>query len=264
MPNRLSGKTVLIVGAAGNLGPVWTQALLHEGAFVLGVGLGVDDDPTLKHLSLTSPDLLKLAELDVTKDVDLSNLAHELGQTLGTNSLDGIVMSAGIDSVPGTGRLALEEYDQAEWERIFRVNVFGIIGALNTFSPTLKNPSSVVMLGSLYGIVSPKPSLYSHFNGGQGSIKHPAYGASKAALVAAARQYGTHLAPRGIRVNTLTLGGVAAGQDHEFVEKFEAHVPQGKMLSVEDVTGAMVFLLSDDSRAMTAQNVVVDGGFSAW
>jgi len=116
----------------------------------------------------------------------------------------------------------------------------------------------------LYGLVSPKPGLYSHFNDGAGSIKHPAYGASKAALVAAARQYGTHLAGRGIRVNTLTLGGVAGGQDANFVEKFKNHVPQAKMLTIEDIAGAMVFLLSDDSRGMTGQNVIVDGGFTAW
>ena len=148
--------------------------------------------------------------------------------------------------------------------KFFGVNVFGLVDALNTMVPALANPSSVVMMGSLYGLVSPKPALYDHFNGGQGSIKHPAYGASKAALIAIAKQYGTHLAHDGVRVNMLTLGGVAAGQDQEFVDKFVSHVPQAQMLSRNDVIGAMVFLLSDDSRAMTGQNVVVDGGFTAW
>jgi NAD(P)-dependent dehydrogenase (short-subunit alcohol dehydrogenase family) len=152
----------------------------------------------------------------------------------------------------------------AEWERVFRVNVFGVVAILNTLLPALANPSSVALLGSLYGIVSPKPALYSHFNGGAGSLKHPAYGASKAALVALGRQYATHLAPEGVRVNTLTLGGVEAGQDSEFMAKFGQHTPTGQMLSVEDVLGPLVFLMSDDSVAMTGHNLVVDGGFTAW
>jgi enoyl-[acyl-carrier-protein] reductase (NADH) len=62
----------------------------------------------------------------------------------------------------------------------------------------------------------------------------------------------------------LTLGGVAAGQDEEFVRKFENHVPQATMLKTQELTGSMIFLLSDDSRPMTGHNLIVDGGFTAW
>ena len=252
-----------MVGADGNLGPLWVEAALAEGASVLGIGLRVTTDPALARLATTYSGL-RVADVDISEDLDLEALASSLGLMVRDMSIDGVILNAGIDSLPGSGRENLEDYDIAEWQRVFSVNVFGVVGVLNTVIPVLHNPSSVVMLGSLYGLVSPKPALYSHFNDGKGSLKHPAYGASKAALVAVAKQYGTHLAPQGVRVNTLTLGGVAAGQDPEFVTKFEAHVPQGTMLSRDDLTGAMTFLLSDESRAMTGQNVVVDGGFTAW
>ena len=263
MPERLSGKTVLVVGADGNLGPLWAESALAEGASVLGIGLRATTDPSLARLATTYSGL-RVADVNISEHVALDALASTLGLKAGDVSIDGVILNAGIDSLPGSGRENLEDYDIAEWQRVFSVNVFGVVGVLNTVIPVLHNPSSVVMLGSLYGLVSPKPALYSHFNDGKGSLKHPAYGASKAALVAVAKQYGTHLAPQGVRVNTLTLGGVAAGQDPEFVTKFEAHVPQGTMLSKDDLTGAMTFLLSDESRAMTGQNVVVDGGFTAW
>lgn len=264
MPNRLTGKTILVVGAGGNLGPTWVGALLAEGATVWGVGLGATTDPHLQELDQQWPGFLVRAELDISHEISLPSLLSSLGASSDTAAIDGLLLNAGIDSIPGTGKTSLMEYDRAEWERIFGVNVFGLVDALNAVVPALANPSSVVMMGSLYGLVSPKPALYDHFNGGQGSIKHPAYGASKAALIAIAKQYGTHLAHDGVRVNMLTLGGVAAGQDQEFVDKFVSHVPQAQMLSRNDVIGAMVFLLSDDSRAMTGQNVVVDGGFTAW
>jgi len=264
LPKRLSGKTVLVIGAAGNLGPRWVQALLAEGAHVVGLGLGVTQDETLRSLQATAGDSLVLAEVDVTQDNTLASLGVVCGREFGPGSIHGVVMNAGIDSIPGQGKINLADYDRGEWERVFDVNVFGVVAVMNTLLPALASPSSIVMLGSLYGLVSPKPALYDHFHEGQGSVKHPAYGASKAALVAVSRQYATHLAPEGIRVNTLTLGGVAAGQDAEFVTKFENHVPQGRMLSVDDVVGGMLFLMSDDSVAVTGHNLVVDGGFTAW
>lgn len=259
--NRLAGKKILVVGAAGNLGPRWVRALAQESALVFGTGLGVEQDSGLANASTEFPGHVKLAELDITKSFDPEQLFATLGLT---GPLDGIVFNSGIDALPGSGHTRLEDYDRDEWARIFTVNLFGIVATFNALTSRLANPSSVVVLGSLYGLVSPKPALYSHFNGGSGSIKHPAYGASKAALVAAARQYGTHLAPEGIRVNALTLGGVAAGQDQTFVENFHRHVPQERMLTAEDIVPPMVFLLSDDSQGMTAQNVIVDGGYTAW
>ena len=261
LPNRLAGKKVMVVGAAGNLGPSWVESLLQEGATVLSVGLGVHDDEALQSLARDYPGSVASAELDVTIDVALGKFLSELGTS---GPIDGIVFNSGIDSVPGSGKRHLTEYKRNDWDKVFQVNVIGVMSTFNFLIPLLGNPSSVVMLGSLYGLVSPKPALYSHFDEGRGSLKHPAYGASKAALVAAARQYGTHLQPEGIRVNTLTLGGVAAGQYPEFVDKFEQHVPQARMLSVADITPAMVYLLSDDSRGMTGQNMIVDGGFTAW
>jgi NAD(P)-dependent dehydrogenase (short-subunit alcohol dehydrogenase family) len=166
--------------------------------------------------------------------------------------------------VPGTGKLALTDYTFEEWRQLFDVNVFGVVNFLNAMVPHLANPSSVVTVGSMYGVVSPNPALYSHFNDGRGSTKNPAYGASKAALLAIAKQYGTYLAPQGIRVNVLTLGGVAAGQDPTFVSHFTDHSPQGRMIPREELTGSLVYLLSDDSLSMTGHNMIVDGGYTAW
>lgn len=264
MPKRLTGKNIVVVGAAGNLGPRFVRALLEEGAHVVGLGLGVQTDQELAAVCRDFPEHCVLGEVDITQELTLEALATACGREFSAGSVHGLVMSAGIDSLPGTGKQSLAEYDMAEWERVFRVNVFGVVAMVNTLLPALAHPSSVAFLGSLYGIVSPKPELYSHFNDGAGSLKHPAYGASKAALVAAGRQYATHLASQGVRVNTLTLGGVAAGQDSEFVEKFGHHVPSGEMLSPQDVLGPLVFLMSDDSAGMTGHNLVVDGGFTAW
>jgi len=260
--SRLDGKTVVVVGAAGNLGPLWVQTLLDEGAGVIACGLGSTTDPALKSLASHAGNSVSVVDVDISQP-DLPGL-DDVVALLAPGSLHGVVLNAGIDSVPGTGKNALTDYTPEDWQNMFAVNVFGLVGVLNSLLAYLANPSSVVTVGSIYGLVSPKPSMYSHFHDGAGSMKHPAYGASKAALLAVTKQYGTYLAPHGIRVNMLTLGGVAAGQDSSFVNKFEGHVPQERMVPREELPGSLIYLLSDDSLSMTGHNLIVDGGYTAW
>jgi len=155
-------------------------------------------------------------------------------------------------------------FDAGAWDRIFRVNVFGFANIVTAVTPLLAVSSSIVAVGSMYGIVSPRLDLYSHYFDGEGSLKHPAYGASKAALLATVRQFGTHMAQQGTRVNALTLGGVAGNQDADFIAKFSAQNPQQRMVPISEAVGAMTYLLSDDSLSMTAQNLILDGGYTAW
>jgi len=260
--SRLDGKTVVVVGAAGNLGPVWVKALLDEGAHVVGCGVGTSTDSALAAIASDVGERLLLVDLDIAQP-GLPGF-DAVVESMSPGSVHGVVLNAGIDSVPGTGKTTVADYSFDDWQSMFAVNVFGVVGVVNSLLPYLAKPSSVVTLGSMYGVVSPKADMYSHFNDGTGSMKNPAYGASKAALLAVTKQYGTYLAPKGIRVNMLTLGGVAAGQDPEFVAKFEGHVPQGRMVPREELPGSLVYLLSDDSLSMTGQNLIVDGGYTTW
>ena len=250
------------MGAGGNLGPVWVRALLSEGARVIAVGLNASHDEALARLASAYASELNIVDLDISNPGGVD--AKALMGGLGVGRIDGVVLNAGIDSIPGTGKVSLADYSFFDWQQVFDVNVFGIVSTVNALVPYLANPSSVVTLGSMYGVVSPKAHLYNHFNDGAGSMKNPAYGASKAALLAVTKQYGTYLAPRGVRVNMLTLGGVAAGQDQKFVSKFVDHVPQGRMVERDELPGALIFLISDESSAMSGHNLIVDGGYTTW
>jgi NAD(P)-dependent dehydrogenase (short-subunit alcohol dehydrogenase family) len=69
--------------------------------------------------------------------------------------------------------------------------------------------------------------------------------------------------PAGVRVNALSPGGVAGGQDPEFVRKFSARVPLGRLADPEELAGPLLFLASEQSRYVTGQELLVDGGFTA-
>ena len=118
---------------------------------------------------------------------------------------------------------------------------------------------SIVNVSSIYGVVGPDFSVY----GDTGMTTPPSYAYDKGGMIAFTRYLATYLGPRGVRVNSLTLGGLYTEQDERFVREYVARTPLRRMAGPDDVKGAVVFLASDASAYVTGTNLVVDGGWTA-
>ncbi|MBR8827573.1 MAG: SDR family oxidoreductase [Gomphosphaeria aponina SAG 52.96 = DSM 107014] len=263
----LSGKIAIVTGVLGKLGPVWSGALLEAGAIVVGIDLpGATVSPAFAALQEQYTEKrLCLERGDISDRLQLITISDRLLAQKGTPSI--IVNNAGIDQPPGPAiTYHLEDIPLEICRQIFEVNILGAFQVIQIFgSPMVKaGKGSIINIGSLYASVSPDQRLYAHLNCEPPFLKPPAYGASKAALVNLTRYFATHWGPFGVRVNTLSPGGVLGGQDETFKQKFSDRVPLGRMAQFNDLLGPLVFLASDASAYVTGIDLKVDGGFTAW
>jgi NAD(P)-dependent dehydrogenase (short-subunit alcohol dehydrogenase family) len=256
----------VVTGAAGNLGPVWVGGLLETGHRVAALVLaGTESDPALAALGDAHGAALDVVTADVTSRPELEAAADRVAGRWGVPTV--LVNNAGIDSPPRPGHGALlEDLPLDTFRQVLEVNLLGAFQAMQVFGARMaaEGRGSIVNVGSLYASVSPDVRMYDHVPMDPPFLKPPAYGASKAGLVNLTRYFATHLAPRGVRVNALSPGGVAGGQDAEFVAKFSARVPLGRLGEPAELVQPLLFLATEASSYVTGINLKVDGGFTAW
>lgn len=239
----LEGVVAVVTGASGNLGPVWTRALRDAGATVAGVDVRPAEG---------------IEVADVTDRVALQAAAERITAAHGVPGV--LVNNAGIDYPPAADGDSSESLE--DFRSTLDVNLAGAFTAIQVFGAGMvaAGRGSIVNVGSLYASISPEPRFYDHL---PGFVKPAAYGASKAGVLHLTRYYARLWGPYGVRVNTLSPGGVRAQQDAEFLKKYCARVPLGRMANPDDLAAPLVFLASDAARYVTGHELKVDGGFTA-
>jgi len=257
----------VVTGAFGRLGPIWIEALLGAGARVAALDrAGIAAPAAFCALQRGSGPRLRSYDCDITDRAGIVAAAGRIAEELGLP--DVLVNNAGVDQPPDSAgqRSLIEDLPIDQVRRMVEVNLLGTFQMTQVFGWRMaeRGSGSIINIGSLYASVSPDQRLYDHMPGDLPFLKSPAYGASKAAVVNMTKYFATLWGPRGVRVNTLSPGGVLGGQDEQFKQKYGARVPLGRMAQADDLKGPLVFLASSASSYVTGHELRVDGGYTAW
>ena len=265
----VSGRVIVVTGGLGQLGRQFGRTLLERGARVAIIDHRIDDEEGAEGFgdSLRDDGLL-FVRADVTVRASLEQALARIEQRWGPP--DGLVNNAALDSPPDapteeTG--PFETYPESSWDTVMAVNAKGVFFCCQVFGGAMAaaGRGSIVSICSTYGLVGPDQRIYEYRRASGSSFFKPvAYSASKSSLLNLTRYLATYWAGRGVRVNTLSLGGVYNQQDERFLESYCSRVPLARMAREDEYNGAIIFLLSDASSYMTGANLIVDGGWTAW
>ncbi len=261
---NLSGKVALVTGALGLIGKEHCKALAQAGATVIVADLSIAD---CVDFASTLGSHSKGIALEITVESEVEKCADWVEKEFGR--LDILVNNAAINDHFQTSSDLLslssfENYPVDMFQKSWEVNVKGLFLCSQKFGKImLKNKQgSIINIASTYGVVGPDQSLYKDENGQQLFFKTPAYPTTKGAVINFTRYLAAYWGEQGIRVNTLSPGGVENGQTDFFMQQYSAKTLLKRMAKPDDYAGALVFLASDASSYMTGANLVVDGGFT--
>ncbi len=273
MDNKLFSlreRVAIVTGGIGLLGKAHCRALAGAGAHVVVA----DCDGATSHSfaaelgNAAGVDALGWC-VDVTSADSIKALRAEVLRVFGR--IDVLVNNAAINDMfenptAAASQSRFEEYPLHLWQQSLNVNVTGTFLCSQILGQVMaeKGGGSIVNIASTYGVVAPDQSLYRRPDGTQTFYKTPAYPAAKGAVIAFTKFLAAYWGRRGVRVNTLSPGGVGNGQDEFFVGRYADRTPLGRMAGLTDYAGAVVFLASDASAYMTGANLIVDGGWSIW
>jgi NAD(P)-dependent dehydrogenase (short-subunit alcohol dehydrogenase family) len=256
---NLKGKVAVVTGGAGVLGPKFVEALAEAGAKVVLADISEDKGPSAaKSISKCTGVEVIFEKLDVTDKEAIENLTQKVLKKW--KRID-ILINAAI----GVGRKHFgpaETYAWEDWEQVMRVTAGGTFLCTQVIGGYMakKKSGTIINIGSIYGVVGADQRIY-----GKSGINSPAvYAASKGAIISMTRYFAAYWGKKGVRVNSLSPGGVWNNQDAGFVKKYSARTPMGRMVQKDELKGAVIFFASSASSFVTGQNLMVDGGWTAW
>ena len=243
---ELQGKTALITGGNSGIGLAAARMMLAQGARVAITGR---DRAKLDEAATELGAGVLAIQADVNAAEGLAEIARAVGQAFG--KLDIVFANAGISGPTPLGTTTYETFQE-----IVSTNLTAVFFTLQSVLPLLNDGSAIVLNGSVMRELAVTGTA--------------AYSAAKAGITGMAKVLATELAPRGIRVNTVIPGatrtpiwtrGARAGVTLDATEAYLApRIPLGRLSDAEEVANAVVFLASPRASAITAAEIVVDGG----
>lgn len=235
-------KKIVITGASGQLGRAFVEHLVAKNYEVYCLDMKVEQSPVER---------ATYHVVDITSETEVAAFYQMIG------SIDALINNAGIGVFT-----PFEERTVEDFKRVMDVNLLGTFLMCREAIKIMKksNSGKIINIGSIYGVVSSDPRIYGESKRNNSEV----YSMTKAGVIMLSQYLAAHYGKHNIQINTISPGGVFNKQTDEFVENYTFRNPTGKMAAPSDLFPAIDFLLSVENSYTNGQNIVVDGGFTAW
>jgi NAD(P)-dependent dehydrogenase (short-subunit alcohol dehydrogenase family) len=253
----LTGRVALVTGGCGHLGAAICRALAEAGASVIGASR---DATRAKAFAQTLPQVGAAQHHGIALD-------HMQPDSLEASIEQAVALTGSVDILINNG----QESIAADWTTVSSdeftrqlanaTGYFALSKLVRDHAAKRSAPASIVLIGSMYGIVGSYPEVYEGV-----SVASPvAYQTLKGGIIQMARHLAVYWAKDRVRVNCLSPGPFPGPKaPAELIERLKLKSPLGRMGTPQELKGAIVFLASDASSYVTGQNLIVDGGWTAW
>jgi NAD(P)-dependent dehydrogenase (short-subunit alcohol dehydrogenase family) len=245
----LKGKNIIVIGSNGLIGRSIVSELLKQEAVVFGwdITLPVEELLVSKNFHFSQLDIADFNQIEDAVD-SLNNIP----------SIDGIVNSSYL-KVGGYG-CSLDKVTLKDFQDNISFNVSFFFSLIRAFEQKFisQGHGNIIMFSSVYSIIAPKFELYEDLDMTM-PIQYAAYKSSINSLV---KYYAKFYKGKNIRFNAVLPGGIYDGQNDLFVSRYNESCLNKGLLDPEDIVGTVVFLLSDMSKYINGQNIIIDDGFT--
>ena len=248
---------IVVAGGSGLIGTAIVSAIRNQGGRAVILDKIAPKQDSVAENCVLLPD--NFTESDLVDSVNL--IFEKYGEVTGL-----INCIATRTSSDHNFFSSLDDYKLEVWNEVINGNLTQSFLISREFAKRMRDigRGSIVNFGSIYGSdFGPDLRIYSEVIDRPMTTPIP-YAVSKGGVVALTKYLAATLASFGVRVNSISPGGVLNGQPKEFIEAYAKRVPMGRMATPEEIAGLPIFLVSDQASYITGQNMYIDGGLSAW
>jgi NAD(P)-dependent dehydrogenase (short-subunit alcohol dehydrogenase family) len=253
----LKDKVIVITGGAGVIGQEFVKAVISQGG--IAVIADIDEEGierVSKELSqMLSSDRIDLLKLDITSKDSLQKCIDYVDFKY--KKIDALINNA-YPKNENYGRHSFDvEYN--DFVENLGMNLGGCIISSQLFSLYFQKQGhgNIINISSIYGVIAPKFEIYDNTE-----MTMPVeYAAIKSGMIHLTKYMAKYFKGKNIRVNAISPGGILDGQPNEFLREYNQHCSIKGMLDAKDLNGALIFLLSDMSKYINGQNIIIDDGF---
>ena len=244
MLNCLKDKVIIVTGGSGLLGREIVSYLMLKGA--MAINADINEDTDLKK---------NIFKIDITSEKSIVNGIETISKYYG--KIDGLVNNAYPRTEDWGAKF--EDISYKSWQKNVDIQMNSTFLFIQKLMPELiKTKGSIVNMASIYGVVGNDMTIYENTNIGTSAQ----YSAIKGGIINLTRYLASYYGKQGVRLNCVSPGGIFDNQDALFVSNYEKKVPLGRMGTPNDIAPVVSFLLSEEAKYITGQNIIVDGGWT--